>query len=293
MGLILKDFGEHQMYLHENDAGISKTLKKPHGYQNREIEFMSLIREHVKPGQICFDIGANIGYLTLIFAKLIGESGRVYAVEPNKKNMKVLKKNIILNNYQNIITTVDKLAISNKNGEAKFFLSDSSNLGSLKEISSSNGTTKTVKTVTIDEYLKDKDLPDNYEMDAEGYEVHILNGMHKTAKKSKSGTKIFMEVHPHLYDKKLNMDRALNRMVELGFFFKYVISAAIAEPKLFKKLGYKPSIVHKSSGWYRGTYENVKNKDAIYLCSYGHKEHIPERNRTTNKIVRYIILEKG
>ena len=102
--LILKDFGENKMYLLKDDPGISRTLRKSHGYQNREVEFMSLIRKHVKMGQVCFDIGANIGYLTLILAKLVGPTGIVYAVEPKPANYKVLKKNIRLNEYKNIIS---------------------------------------------------------------------------------------------------------------------------------------------------------------------------------------------
>jgi len=293
MYLILKDFGENKMYLIKDDPGISKTLRKTNGYKLRELEFMSLIRKHVKRGHVCFDIGANIGYLTLILAKLVGKNGLIYAVEPKTKNYKVLKKNIELNNYKNVITK--KIAISDKvdmDKKTKFFVSGHSNLGSLSKNRASSGNIKMVNTQTVDNFLQDKELPDIYEFDVEGHEVNILNGMHKTAEKSKSGTKIFMEVHPHLYNKKLNMKKALINMVELGFYFRYVISAAIARPKLFAKKGYKPIKVYKSSGWYRGIYETIPANDAIYFCSKSHEEYIPRRDRTTKKIVRYIVLEK-
>jgi FkbM family methyltransferase len=290
--LILKDFGEHQMYLIKNDDGISRTLNKKHGYNKRELAFMTLIRENVEPGQVCFDVGANIGFVTLILAKLVGKDGTVYAVEPTKQNYKVLKKNIRLNGYENNIFP-KRLAVSNKMGNATLYLSGQSNLSSLSKHSKTDpGRKEQVNTVTIDEYLKDKKIPDMYKMDIEGHEVKVLNGMHETATKSLPGTKIFMEVHPKLYGKKLDMEDALKRFVKLGFKFKYVVSAAVAQPKLFKKRGYEPTRVFNVSGWQRGIYENISTEDAIYFCSYPHKEHVPEKNKTSPKIVRYIILEK-
>jgi len=253
---------------------------------------MTLIRETIKPGQTCFDVGANIGYVTMIMAKLVGPTGTVYAVEPTKKNYKVLKKNIEVNGYGDLIHA-DRMAISDKSGIGKLFLSDQSNLSSLsKHDKILPHKSEQVPTMTVDEYLKGKKLPDMYKMDVEGHEVKILNGMHETAKASKPGTKIFMEIHPKLYGKKLNMEKALRKFVALGFFFRYVVSAAIAQPKKFREKGYSPDRVFDVSGWKRGIYEGIETEDAINFASHVHKEYIPHRKRTTHKIVRYIILEK-
>ena len=290
--LRLRDFGEHKMYLLKHDDGISRTLNKKNGYARRELAFMTLIRENVKPGDVCFDVGANIGYVTLVLAKLSGKDGVVYAVEPTKQNYKVLKKNIILNGYENNIFA-KRLAISNKTGKATLYLSGQSNLSSLSRHSKTvTGRKEEVDTMTVDEYLEDKKTPNMYKMDIEGHEVQVLNGMHKTATVSPPGTQIFMEVHPKLYNKKLNMEDALKRFVKLGFRFRYVVSAAVAQPKLFKKKGYTPTRIFDVSGWQRGIYEDVSTEDAIYFCSHPHKEYVPKRKKTSPKIVRYIILEK-
>lgn len=289
--LVLKDCIEHKMYLLKKDKGISKTLKKPKGYQNREKEFMTIMRQELKSGQLAFDLGANIGYTALVMCKLVGPTGQVYCVEPDPRNYSVLKKNIKLNNYADICGA-KMMAISDTDGEAEFFTSTYSNLGSLSKNKRTNkGIIVAVRS--LDSYLDELGiLPDFYKMDIEGHEVEVILGMQEIAKKSKSGTKILMEVHPQLYNKKLDMNKALRSIVEYGFYFKYVMSAAIAQPKLFKEKGYSPKEIYKSSGWTRGVYDNITTEDAIYFCSQSHKEYVPSRKKSTKKIVRSILLEK-
>lgn len=59
-----------------------------------------LVQKEIKRGDVVLDIGANIGYWTLIFAKLVGEEGRVFAFEPDPTNFALLNNNIVKNeNY--------------------------------------------------------------------------------------------------------------------------------------------------------------------------------------------------
>src|ERR1700694_5491581 len=62
------------------------------------------LRRTLKPGQVFVDIGANIGYFTLMGSRLVGERGRVFAVEPHPRLAELLTRNVHLNNLQHVTT---------------------------------------------------------------------------------------------------------------------------------------------------------------------------------------------
>jgi len=62
-----------------------------------------LVREKIKPGDVVLDIGAHIGYYTLIFAELVGPEGEVTAIEPNLATLTILRQNVLLNGYDGVI----------------------------------------------------------------------------------------------------------------------------------------------------------------------------------------------
>lgn len=65
-----------------------------------EEETTALVKEHVKEGMRCLDIGASVGYFTLLFARQVGLEGQVIAVEPTDFQMPYLRKNIEVNGYR-------------------------------------------------------------------------------------------------------------------------------------------------------------------------------------------------
>tara|TARA_Y100000034_G_scaffold69476_1_gene83890 strand:+ start:3828 stop:4712 length:885 start_codon:yes stop_codon:yes gene_type:complete len=287
----LKKFKNCKMYLINKDKGISRTLAKGQkSFDKRELAFMSILRSSIKKGDICADLGANIGFVTLQMANIVGDTGHVFAIEPDKRNIDVLNMNVRVNNYTSNVT-VDRAAVSDSCGKTLFYTSDKSNLGALTKNSHCHGKTVKVKMITVDDYFKDKPLPDFYKMDVEGHEVEILDGMHETAKRSRSGTKILIEVHPQFYNKKYNMEKSLNSMVDFGFSFRYVITAGVLVPDKFRERGYvEPDIIYKN--FPRGVYENMKTSDAIEFCSKPHRQWMKNKNKYSPKIVRSIMLEK-
>ncbi len=288
--LVLKEFKNNKMYLLRKDKGISQTLMKGQkAYDKREYAFMQLLRSSVKEGDLCADIGANIGFVTLQMAKIVGPSGHVYAIEPDEQNIDVLKKNRDVNGYQERIT-VDRCAISDDCGIVDFYVSAKSNLGALSKNPHCSGKVVKVPSLTVDVFFSHKEKPDFYKMDVEGHEVNVLNGMHETAKRSKSGTKILMEVHPQFYSPDLNMEKALWDMVKLGFNFKYVISAGVPIPDKFAEKGYIPSVSYNNFS--RAVYDDIKTEDAIEFCSKPHQQWMPSKKKNSPKIVRAIMLEK-
>lgn len=125
----------------------------------------------VKNGGILFDIGAHVGFYTLLASVLVGSTGRVYAFEPVLRNLFYLGKHLKINHITNV--TVVKAAVSDLSGEATFDEGPGSSMGHL----SAQGT-YIVNTVTLDEMIAAKQIPvpDYLKIDVEGAEWSVLHG---------------------------------------------------------------------------------------------------------------------
>jgi FkbM family methyltransferase len=152
-----------------------------------EPEVQQLLAEVVKPGQTVYDVGANIGFFTILCSRLVGPEGHVYAFEPIPENLHTLRHNIALNGLRNV-TIVEK-ALSSSTGTAEMFVSPWSAFHSLNV----EGATKvedhgpeegeiTVQTVTLDEFVAREGgrAPDLVKIDVEGAELIVLAGMGET-----------------------------------------------------------------------------------------------------------------
>src|SRR5262245_590665 len=106
----------HRMYLDKLDS-LQLSLRKV--YEPIETR---LVMDLVKPNQVVLDIGANIGYYTLIFSKLVGPGGRVYAFEPHPTNFSLLDRNVQTNGYKN--ATVVRKAVADATGSLKLYESE-------------------------------------------------------------------------------------------------------------------------------------------------------------------------
>src|ERR1035441_6724268 len=67
-----------------------------------EPETKALLGSLIRPGMTVFDIGAHVGHYTLLAARIVGPTGRVYAFEPEPENFALLKRNVELNGYKNV-----------------------------------------------------------------------------------------------------------------------------------------------------------------------------------------------
>lgn len=187
--LVLKEVQGSLMYLNTDDKGVSADLLID---GIREPMSTNEFKKRLKPRMVVVDIGANIGYYALLEAKAVGPTGMVYAIEPVLENVLLLRKNVELNNYKNVL--VFQKAIGGKCGEMDFFLSSNSNLGSVIETSHANGKAVKVEVTTLGRLLRNKRAPDYIRMDVEGYEYETLKGMEDIlSKPNKMG--LFIEVH--------------------------------------------------------------------------------------------------
>ncbi|HEX3911366.1 MAG TPA: FkbM family methyltransferase [Solirubrobacteraceae bacterium] len=152
-----------------------------------EPEVQRALQELIKPGQTVYDVGANIGFFTILCSRLVGPEGHVYAFEPIPQNLATLRHNVTLNALSNV-TIVDK-ALSSSTGVAQMFVSPWSAFHSLNV----EGATKqedhgpdegevTVQTVTLDEFVQGEGVraPDLLKIDVEGAELIVVQGMSQT-----------------------------------------------------------------------------------------------------------------
>lgn len=136
----------------------------------------------LKPGQTVLDVGANIGYYTLVFAKAVGETGRVHAFEPVPRLRKTLEANIAANAFRNV--AVERLACWSSCGEAEIFEAPKRNSGksSLFRQNAEAPQGHKIQTTTIDAYAQAKTLQkvDLIKIDVEGAELDVLEGSWET-----------------------------------------------------------------------------------------------------------------
>jgi FkbM family methyltransferase len=186
----------HKFATIPNDIGISEELLM---FRTHEPLSTKLLSPLLKDGMYCLDVGSNIGYYACLESNAVGNSGKVISIEPSPINYKYLKKNIELQNMSN--TEVYNFACGNENGEIEFLVSDRSNWSRVatdKFIDAPpDAILQTIKVPvkTIDFLIQEKSLPrlDFIRMDVEGYEINIVEGMHKTLEKFKP--LLHMEIH--------------------------------------------------------------------------------------------------
>lgn len=152
-----------------------------------EPEVTQAMLRAIRPGDFVIDVGANMGFFTLLMAKLVGPEGKVLAFEPGRNVLPRLKQNIELNNFQNI-TVIEQPAWS-KEEEITFHLNADSSGGNAvwdpglwpDNVQSRNAPESyTVMTTTVDAHTKDQPLPRFIKIDTEGAEQHVLIGAELT-----------------------------------------------------------------------------------------------------------------
>ncbi len=201
-----------KMYVNVNDKDPSmrKTFQDYALNRIHEENTTKLFKQTVKEGNIVVDLGANIGYFTLLAASLVGEKGKVYAFEPEPRNYNYLAKNIELNSYNNVFAI--QKAVSDKNAKTKLYICPyDTGHHTIKQYEGIRDykpefLTKEekfieIETIILDDFFKDKEqLIDVIKMDVEGAEMLALSGMDKIIKQSKN-LKMFIEFFPLLIRK--------------------------------------------------------------------------------------------
>lgn len=183
------EINEHKMFLDKNDSMSLSINRWYEPYQT------NLAAKYIKTGDTVLDLGANIGYYTLLFAKLVGSTGMVYAFEPEKTNFDVLLKNCALNGYQNVVA--ENKAISDTNTPLTFYLSKDNSGDNRLFGDETSEKAVSVPAVKLDDYFSNANLPINFiKMDIQGAEGRAFQGM-KTLMSKTNRLVVFCEFWPY------------------------------------------------------------------------------------------------
>ena len=135
------------------------------------------LAHYIRPGMTVVDIGANIGFYSLMMADLVGLSGRVYAFEPDPQLFEAAVRNASLNNKENVIS-IQNLALGSRCGQATLYRS-AFNSGDNRLSASDRASAVPVRVATLDEVLPGIRI-DWIKIDVQGWEPEVFRGMFQT-----------------------------------------------------------------------------------------------------------------
>jgi FkbM family methyltransferase len=160
-------------------------------------DLQSFIGSNLKVGAVFYDIGANVGFFSLLAARIVGPNGKVICFEPLPANLKRLIANVKRNEFWNV--KVLPLAVGVTNEERLFQVSERPTWGKLKDIGSDKPdkylTDIKVTVRRLDDLLKQGtiDRPDYIKIDVEGAEVEVIEGAMETL--LRYGPTLMVELH--------------------------------------------------------------------------------------------------
>ena len=145
-------------------------------YSDFEPLSAKLISENIKENDVFIDVGANMGFFSVIASKLVGGRGRVFSIEANPSILEILKSNT-----PNLNTIIINSAIGNRCGTTEFYVTDDTvNSGIAPSPFVKINQKITIPILTLDKLMDDETFPDQranfIKIDVQGDEVAVLEG---------------------------------------------------------------------------------------------------------------------
>lgn len=168
----------------------------------------------IGPGATVIDVGAHVGYYTLLASMLAGETGSVWAFEPEPTNAAFLRQHMYLNHCSNV--HVEQLAVSNESGRARFVCGKGSGTGHLD-----SGGDMEVRTVRLADFCEARGIkPNALKIDVEGAEIDVLEGARDVITTTRPV--IFLSTHgPALHR------QCMAWLRELGYTLKPILGGSV------------------------------------------------------------------
>jgi FkbM family methyltransferase len=188
-------------------------------YGRYEPEECGYFQNVLRPSDVCIDIGANVGFYTLLFSRLAA-TGEVHAFEPVEANWHMLNINVLTNSLRNV--TLNRAAVGDRDGEAEFTLASDPTYSSFVDTGRkpSAGCVQ-VPVITLDSYLRQQQLArvDCLKVDVEGGEYKVLMGGTRLLSDPQRRPRLVMlELHnPMLQQQGSSIDQLVGQMRAFGY----------------------------------------------------------------------------
>jgi FkbM family methyltransferase len=184
-----------------------------------EGRFLQRLLQEIRPGEVIYDIGANLGLYTIFLAKAVGPHGRIIGFEPELRSFERCQENLGLNSLANV--KVFDRALGNEDREIVLAVDESAASGVHHVLGRRDGETSTrwqsAKMVVGDRFIDMESLPtpNVIKIDVEGMEEEVLLGLTETLHRPQCRL-VFCEIHFAVLDQRGRWDapRRILRFVE-------------------------------------------------------------------------------
>lgn len=168
------DLGEFRIWVRRADPQVGLPIARDRQY---EPHLTAKLRSVLGRGAVFVDVGANVGFFTLLAAGRVGPEGRVHAFEARADNVALLRRSLADNGFAQV--DVHECAVSDRAGRLAFFASGTwySNGRIVGDDEAGSEQLPRVPAVALDEVLADAPRIDVIKMDIEGAEAKALAGM--------------------------------------------------------------------------------------------------------------------
>lgn len=223
-------------HIDTNDRGSMFAMLVRGAYEPMQTE---LFKSCLVPGMVFADVGAHVGYYSMIAAKALGIDGRVFSFEPRGYSCELFLKNLRENGFSNV--QLVRSAVTDSDGSVGFYTDSVYNIHGLSPEKENR-----VAAVSLSSFFSSRGIPavDVVKMDIEGGEYLALEGM-KSLLLASPDPKVFLEFNPQFYEKfgGVTVPDFWAKLRECGFVKIYAINEHLwrleecADPAALEKRG--------------------------------------------------------
>jgi FkbM family methyltransferase len=177
------------------------------------------IAQRLNPGDTFVDVGANIGYFSLLASRLVGPSGHVVAIEASPRIFSKLERNLALNGVRNVRSL--NIAVSDRDGDLPLYEAPAENLGMTSVVGHPGRLpTGTIRATPLAAILSDEEIARTklFKIDVEGAEWLVMSGFAASLPRTRPDVEFVVEISPSRLDlMQRNADDILEIFRKAGF----------------------------------------------------------------------------